>query len=146
MSHPAGSRRSRAAVTVMTAGCATTVLGIGLLALLAPRSFAGMINFAPYNEHLLHDVGAFQVGIAVSLLAALRWSDALGVALLGFVVGDAIHTANHALDRHLGGHSSDLWLLGGLGLLATAALILQLRTNRAAPLSPQPPSLEKRSE
>ena len=28
------------------------------------RSFATLIDFPPYNVHLLHDVGAFQIGIA----------------------------------------------------------------------------------
>lgn len=41
-------------------------------ALVAPRSFfTSLATFEPYNPHLLHDIGAFQIGIgAVLLLAA----------------------------------------------------------------------------
>ena len=42
---------------------ATTVVGgfmliFGLWSLLLPRSFGAFIDFPPYNEHLLHDLGA----------------------------------------------------------------------------------------
>jgi hypothetical protein len=46
--------------------------------------FDAFIDFPPYNEHLLHDVGAFQIGIGVSVLLALMWSDSIGVALVAF--------------------------------------------------------------
>lgn len=53
-------------VTMMTGltGTATTIAGIW--ALLAPRSFAGAVNF-PEHEHFLHDVGAFQIGLGAML-------------------------------------------------------------------------------
>jgi hypothetical protein len=35
----------------------------------------------PYNEHLIHDAGAFQLGIGVAVLAALWWPDGLVAAL-----------------------------------------------------------------
>lgn len=40
----------------------------------------------------------------------------------------SIRSINHALDRHLGGHSFDQWGLAGIALLAVAALIIHLRT------------------
>ena len=58
-------------VSIIVALSGVWMLAVGLWALLAPRSFAAWIDFPPYAEHLLHDVGAFQIGIAVSLLAAL---------------------------------------------------------------------------
>ncbi|HLM20939.1 MAG TPA: hypothetical protein VK390_05360 [Propionibacteriaceae bacterium] len=48
---------------------------------------------------------------------SLMWSDSIGVALVGFIVAGAIHSINHALDRHLGGHPLDQWELAGLGAL-----------------------------
>ena len=63
-------------VTIITALSGAWTLAVGLWALLAPRSFADWIDFPPYAEHLLHDVGAFQIGIGLGLLAALAWSDA----------------------------------------------------------------------
>src|SRR5215212_9317849 len=38
------------------------MLALGIWAFFAPASFADFIAF-PYNRHLLHDVGAFQIGI-----------------------------------------------------------------------------------
>ena len=65
--------------------CGATMLGLGLWALFWPVSFAAWVDFPPYNEHLLHDVGAFQIGIGVTLLLAAVVRDALTVALAGFV-------------------------------------------------------------
>jgi hypothetical protein len=56
----------------------------------------------------------------------LMWSDSIGVALVAFVVAGAIHSINHALDRHLGGHPLDQWELAGLVLVALAALIVHV--------------------
>jgi hypothetical protein len=54
------------------------------------------------------------------MLLSLMWSDSIGVALVGFIVAGAIHSINHALDRHLGGHPLDQWGLAGLVLVAQA--------------------------
>ena len=70
------------------------------------------------RRDLLHDVGAFQIGIGLGLLAALVWSDAKSVALLGFVVAGVIHTANHTIDLDLGGHTADIWFIGASTVLA----------------------------
>jgi hypothetical protein len=81
---------------------------------------------APLPDRLLHDVGAFQIGIGVSVLLSLMWSDSIGVALVGFIVAGAIHSINHTLDRHLGGHPLDQWELAGLVVVALAELIVHL--------------------
>ena len=92
---------------------AATVVGgfmliFGIWSLLLPRSFDALIDFPPYNEHLLHDLGAFQIGIGVSVLLSLMWSDSIGVALVAFIVAGTIHSINHALDRHdVGDHARD---------------------------------------
>jgi hypothetical protein len=70
-----------------------TILGVagasmlvaGIWAGAAPRSFARFVDF-PYHEHFLHDLGAFQIGIGVTLLVALAWRDAPTVALTGFLM------------------------------------------------------------
>jgi len=43
------------------------MLVLGIWAFFAPASFADFVAF-PYNRHLLHDVGAFQIGIGTT-----RW-------------------------------------------------------------------------
>lgn len=110
---------------VLLAGLST--LAIGGWAFLMPRSFAQFIGFPPYNQHLLHDVGAFQIGIGATLLLALLWNDALAVALAGFAVGGGLHTASHIVDRRLGGHSFDPWALGALAVVGAIALVIRLR-------------------
>jgi hypothetical protein len=121
-------RWQRVFVTFAAVVAGGFMLIFGVWSLLFSRSFAALIDFPPYNVHLLHDVGAFQIGIGVSVLVALIWADSMGVALVGFIVAGTIHSINHALGRHLGGHSFDQWGLAAIALLAVAALIIQLRT------------------
>ena len=45
------------------------MLAFGIWAFFAPVSFADFVAF-PYNGHLLHDVGAFQIGIGATVLLA----------------------------------------------------------------------------
>ena len=125
MSLAAPVRRRRRVPVAATLVCAASMLALGGWAFLAPHSFSGFIDYAPYNEHLIHDAGAFQLGVAV--LAALWWPDGLVVALTGFAVASGLHTLSHAIDRHLGGHDSDVPSLGLLTLLALVAVYLRLQ-------------------
>src|SRR6266540_1456234 len=64
--------------------------------------------------------------ISVTLLAgaamlAAIWSDALALALAGFLVGNTVHAVNHVVDLDLGGRGSDPWLLGLVSVLIAAA-------------------------
>jgi hypothetical protein len=123
----APARPRQATVTVAALICGLSMLGLGLWAFLDPPSFADFIDFAPYNEHLIHDAGAFQVGLGAAVLLALWWSDALMVALTGFAVASGLHTLSHAIDRSLGGHDSDVPSLGVLTVVALIALYLHGR-------------------
>jgi hypothetical protein len=115
----AGTRpRYGAAVTTVVVLCAASMLVLGIWAYGWPLSFAELIDYAPYNRHLVHDAGAFQIGISVSLLAAIVTSDGLLVALSRFTVASGLHTISHYLDRHIGGHDSDVPTLGLLTLIA----------------------------
>lgn len=120
------SGRASPTVIAVTVICAASMLALGIWAYGAPESFSQFIDYAPYNRHLIHDVGAFQIGIGAALLLALVWSDALLVTLSGFVVASALHTVSHAVDRHIGGHSSDVPSLGLLTLLAVLAIAVRL--------------------
>jgi hypothetical protein len=93
---------------------------LGLWAFFDPRSFYQRIaSYPPYNEHLFHDLGAFQIGIGAALLLALKWRDALFVALAAAGIGSGVHALAHWLDRDLGGRSSDPW---AVTLLAVVVL------------------------
>jgi PPOX class probable F420-dependent enzyme len=98
----------------------------GVWALFWPASFAEAVRF-PEHTHFLHDVGAFQIGIGLTLALAVPWRDPLAVVLTGFLVGNTIHTVNHAVDLDLGGRDSDPWLLGLLSVVVAVALVRRLR-------------------
>jgi len=112
----------RMAITLAVALCAASMLVLGIWAYVAPHSFADFIDFAPYNKHLIHDAGAFQIGIGVTLVMALVLADGLLVALIGFAVASGLHTLSHWTDRDLGGHGSDVPTLGLLTLIAIGAI------------------------
>jgi PPOX class probable F420-dependent enzyme len=102
------------------------MLGAGAWALVDPASFADFVEF-PENEHFVHDAGAFQVGIGLTLLLALIWRDPPAVVLAGFLISNSIHAFNHASDLDIGGRDSDPWLLSALSLVTGVALVLRLR-------------------
>lgn len=116
---PAG--RPQPVVIAATLVCAASMLIFSVWAFLAPESFSQFISYAPYNRHLIHDVGAFQIGIGAAMLLALLWSDGLLVALTGFAVASGLHTLSHYIDQHIGGHDSDVPALGLVALLAIYA-------------------------
>ncbi|MEV0805301.1 PPOX class F420-dependent oxidoreductase [Micromonospora sp. NPDC050200] len=99
---------------------------VGGWALYRPDGFAAAVDF-PASHHFVHDVGAFQLGLGLTLLLATIWADALAVALAGYLVGAVAHTATHAVDQHLGGSGTQTWLVGLSALLAAAALAARWR-------------------
>jgi hypothetical protein len=102
----------------------------GLWPFFGPHSFYDQLaEFPPYNEHFIHDIGAFQVGIGVALaLAAWRPRDALLAALGGAAAGSGLHAIAHIRDHDLGGKDSDPYVFGLLALLALAGAVSKIRT------------------
>lgn len=117
------TQRFIAAVTTL-AGLATAAIGVW--ALFDPWSFADFAGFG-VHEHFLHDIGAFQLGLGVTLLLAVAWSDALATALAGFFVANTAHTVNHVVDLDLGGSAWQAWALGAVSVLIGVAFVLRLR-------------------
>jgi hypothetical protein len=81
-------------------------VALGLWAMFDPRSFFEAVAlFEPYNQHLLQDIGAFQVGLGIVLLLAglSGRADGLTVALIGVGVAATLHTVSHLVGRDLGG-------------------------------------------
>jgi hypothetical protein len=124
-------RRRQPVLVAATLVCAVSMLALGAWAFLGPESFSRFIDYAPYNRHLIHDAGAFQLGIGVSVLLALFWADGLLVALTGFAVASGLHTISHAIDRQLGGHDSDVPSLGLLTLVALVAIYERIRGRKS---------------
>ena len=106
-------------------------LAVGLWALLAPASFYELVaTYPPYNHHLLHDIGAFNIGLGAVLLGALVWRDALLVGLAGTALGSAAHAYAHWIDQHLGGSALDPILLTLLAAVLAGGAALRWRELR----------------
>jgi hypothetical protein len=126
-----GPAQRMRAVNLVALGLSLFTAAVGAWALAAPRSFFDAVAvFPPYNEHFLHDVGAFQIGIGASLLLALRWRDGLMVALGAYAIGGGLHTVAHIIDSDLGGRAIDAPALAVLALLALVALSIRARELR----------------
>ena len=128
-----GSAGKQAVVVVAVLVAALMMLVAGAWCWLDPVSFAAATNW-PEHEHFLHDAGAFQMGIGITLLAALWWRDVLAVVLVGAVFTNGLHAVNHLMDRELGGRPADAWLIGLVALVALAGLVVRLRSRRRAPV------------
>ena len=103
-------------------------LAPGIWAFVAPHSFYDQLApFPPYNRHLLHDIGVFQIGIGASLLLALRWRDATFVALSGAGVAAIAHVASHVIDRDLGGNDTDVPLFAIVAALVVVGAAVRWR-------------------
>jgi PPOX class probable F420-dependent enzyme len=116
----------RSVVPTVTALLGLLTAAVGGWALGWPDSFSAAVGFPPHR-HFVHDVGAFQLGIGVTLLLALIWADTLALALAGFLVGAVAHTVSHVVDAHLGGSGAQTWLIGVSAALAALALVVRWR-------------------
>lgn len=120
---------TRLTVTTAVIVAALSMLAFGAWSWLDPDGFAAWAGW-PNHVHFLHDAGAFQMGIGMMMIWALRWRDAVAVVLAGFVFTNTFHAYNHAMDLDMGGHDSDPWLLLALSAIAAVGLALRLRVLR----------------
>ena len=110
--------RTATAVRVICILGAVTFIGAGAWAMIDPQSFFdNLATYPPYNEHLLHDIGAFQIGLGAGLVAALMRHTGVQVALIAAGVGSAFHALAHFMDTELGGKSTDPWMIATLAVL-----------------------------
>ncbi|MCA1832323.1 MAG: hypothetical protein ABR548_04730 [Actinomycetota bacterium] len=101
---------------------------VGLWAFFGPHSFYERVaEFPPYNRHFIHDIGAFNIGIGLSLLFALAQRNAVQVVLGAAGVGSAFHAIGHFLDKSLGGKSSDPYVFSLLALILIVAAVIRLQ-------------------
>ena len=115
-----------ARLLAVVAGLTFTVFG--LWAFLDARSFYEQLaTFPPFNRHLLHDVGAFQIGIGSILLFASFWANSLAAALGGAAIGAVFHFAAHVWDRNVGGKDSDPAVFGVVALVLIVGAVAEGR-------------------
>lgn len=97
-------------------------LGTGLWAFFAPQTFfENVATFEPYNEHFIHDLGAFSLGLGAVFVLALLRLPSLATALGGGAVAALFHEFAHIIDSDKGGKETDPIGLGIFAVLAIAA-------------------------
>ena len=78
----------------------------------------------PYNEHLIRDIGVFQLGLGAALLLAAFLRDGMLAVLAGASVAAVAHVVAHVIDRDLGGNPAvDLPAFGIVALLLIAGAL-----------------------
>ncbi|MFN2589254.1 MAG: hypothetical protein ABR518_00575 [Actinomycetota bacterium] len=120
-------------IAIVTAWIAAAFFAVGGgWALVDPRSFFDIVaHYPPYNAHLFHDLGSFQLGLAAAVVAGLAGRRPLSVGLWAATVGAALHAVSHWLDADLGGRSTDPILLTLLAAVLAGGLFVSERN--AAP-------------
>ena len=109
-------------------GGAGFFLVTGAWAFLEPRSFfENVARWDPYNEHFLHDVGAFQIGIGVALLVSFKEARGSVVALAGAAGAALFHALSHFMDSGEGGRATDPISLTVFAVLLLAGLWFEWR-------------------
>jgi hypothetical protein len=103
----------------------------GAWAFADPASFYDAVAlFPPYNRHLLHDVGAFQLGLGTALVLGLAGASGLGVALWAAAIAGVLHAVSHFVDRELGGRETDPLALTLVAVVLVAAALATRREVR----------------
>jgi hypothetical protein len=133
MRSPTSSSRSDLVSTIVVGAFGAFTLALGLWAMLDAQSFFDEIgHFPPYNNHFVHDVGAFQIGIGAALLFALAWrDDAILAALGGATAAAGGHEIAHIIDADDGGSDSDPFTLGLIAVILLATFLWRLRVRYA---------------
>jgi len=105
----------------------------GAWAFLAPLSFfSAVATFAPRNIHLLHDAGAFQVGLGLALTVPVALRAPLRTPLIAVLGASVLHVLAHVEDIRLGGHpTTDLPVLTLICAALAIALVIEVRARRA---------------
>ena len=110
---------------------------VGLWAGLAPRSFyddfPGFGNpwvspDGPFNEHLLRDFGAMQLGLVVLTVCALVWftRPLVAATALAWLAASLPHLAYHVFNTDPYESKDQLGIVGGLAVGPVVAVVLLL--------------------
>jgi hypothetical protein len=114
-----------------------TQLVIGAWLIIDPDSFVDAIApFGPADHHFLRDLGTFQAGIGIALLAAAGRPSWRAPILFTAFVGSALHTVNHLFDI---AETDPGWLgpanfVALVGLTASYAYLMREAANAERPL------------
>lgn len=109
-------------------------VAVGAWAFVVPAAFYDSVaTFAPFNRHLMHDAGAFQVGLGLALVVPAAMRLALRPGLLAVLGGSLLHLLSHVEDSQLGGHPlTDFPVLGLICLVLVIGIVLDSRAGHTA--------------
>ena len=138
-----GSRASRRSLRGGLAVLAVTPAWIGAWALIAPhsfyRSFPGgghrwVAALGAYDQHLVRDIGALELGMLFLLIAAaaLLERTLVRVTLLAYAIASTPHLAYHLTTLGRFSVADDAATVAGLALQVVLPLALLATTSRAA--------------
>lgn len=124
--------RDPRAAPVIGAVIGVFYLVTGAWAFLAPLNFfSAVATFAPLNVHLLHDAGAFQVGLGLALTVPIALRAPVRASLIAVLGASVLHVLAHIEDIRLGGHpTTDLAVLTLICVALAVALVVDLRAGR----------------
>lgn len=122
-------RKSQLVPRVVAGAVGVFFLAAGGMAFLAPAAFfEAAATFEPYSEHLVRDIGAFQVGLGAVLILSVWVGDGLVVALGGVGAGSLVHAAGHVIDRGRGGTPAiDIPFFAAVAVLLLVVAVLRTR-------------------
>ena len=127
--------RTRYVVRAASTAAAAPYLLCGLVAVAQPAVFYDTFAaFRPYNAHLIRDIGALDIGIALGVILAAWMRDAGMAVLCGFATFQGLHLWSHLIDIARGGHPlRDLSTFAGtLALTGAAGWARWCSTSRAS--------------
>lgn len=121
------------AARVVVAAIGAFYVMTGVWAFLAPLSFfSAVATFAPSNIHLIHDVGAFQLGLGLALTVSVALRAPLRAPLIAVLGASVLHVVAHVEDIRLGGHpTTDLAVLTLICVALAVALVVEVRAHRS---------------
>jgi hypothetical protein len=124
---------------MVTRGIALVVgafyLVTGLWSFFFSNAFYGQVaTYAPFNLHLFHDLGAFQVGLGLALVLSVALRVALLPALAAVLGASMLHLLAHFEDLRLGGHpATDIPVLALVALALAVGTVMEWRRRPTSP-------------
>lgn len=88
---------------------------------IAPRSFFEHIaTFGEYNSHFQNDIAAFEAGLGMALLAAVKWPALRIGAVAATFATTTLHAINHWFDINAANAGSHADVFGAIAVTALA--------------------------
>ena len=116
-----------ALVTLLLLAFGVIYSGLTLWMFVDPQSFYDVIGpYGPFNSHYTRDSAAFQGGIGIAALAAVRWAALRPGAAVALSGATALHLVSHLIDFDGAEGQTAVDILEALILIPTTLLTVWL--------------------